>query len=70
MKEGTTSGIRLENKKEEKQTLNAEEERNFGQWDYRERIQLAARSLLNIVYFYKRELFGLLYVLVSTGIFA
>lgn len=55
-KECTILGIRLANKKEEKQPLNAEEKKF---WTKGLQGKNSARSLLNIVYFYKRKSFGL-----------
>ena len=57
MKEGTRFGIALANKKEEKQSVNEEDENKF--WTMGLLGNNSAKSLLNVVYFYNGKLFGL-----------
>ena len=57
IKEGTRLGIGLANKKEEKLSVNQEDENKF--WTMELLGKNSAKSLLNVVYFYNGKIFGL-----------
>jgi len=57
MKEGTRLGIGLANQKEEKLPVDEADENKF--WTLGLLGKNSAKSLLNVVYFYNRKLFGL-----------